>query len=176
MPQIHPGFRRGYYYSGIGYVDTMSTQKVTSDRIYLILTYIPFQVLFNYIGISVTTSVSNSECKLAVYNNNQETGYPSSLYNYFGTVSTSSTGNKEIVINHVFEPGWYYLAAIFDKTPTIRAKNINEFNDYWVGSINAWSKGTYLYYNSTYENQLPDEIDAYSYTQSKVPYIWLRRD
>jgi hypothetical protein len=176
MPQIHPGFRKGYYYGGIGYVDTMTTQKLSANRIYLVLTYIPIPVKFTYIGIAVSTAAAaNTLCRLGIYGNNQSTGYPDKLVEDFGTVNTSSNGNKEILINYDFVPGWYYLAALPNSTPTVRSKGSGEFNDYWGGSISPLSNASYLYMNSSYSSGLPDTIDSYSVTTGNVPYMWLRR-
>lgn len=176
MPQIHPGFRKGYYYSGIGYVDTKTTQALSANRIYLVLTYIPIPVKFTYIGIAVSTaSAANTFCRLGVYANNQSTGFPGELVADFGTVATSSNGNKEITINYDFIPGWYYLAALSSSNPTVRAKGNGEFNDYWGGSVTPITNATYLYVNNAYTNGFPETVDSYSYIQGKVPYIWVRR-
>lgn len=176
MPQIHPGFRRNFYYSGIGYVDTMTTQRITANRIYLVLTYIPIPVEFTYIGISVSNaSAVNTFIRLGIYSNNQSTGYPRKLVEDFGTVSTSSNGNKEILINYKFIPGWYYLACMSNSNPKVRAKNNSEFNDYWGGSVNPLTNATYLYINNSYSSGFPETVDEFLYITDRIPYIWLRR-
>lgn len=176
MPQIHPGFRRNFYYSGIGYVDAMSTQVMTANRLYFMLTYIPVPVIFNYVGIAVSTAgAANTNARIGLYSNNQSSGYPDSLVQDFGVVPTSSIGNKEITIDYNFIPDWYYLTVLFSGTPTVRAKGNGEFNDYWGGSFTPTSNATFLYTNQTYNNGFPELVSGFTVIQGKIPYVWLRR-
>lgn len=175
MPQIHPGFRPDYFYGGSPDLDSVSTTRVVSDRICFTLLFCPIVTVFNRIGIEITSS-NNSECRLGIYSNNDDEAVPNKLILDAGVVSCQSNGIKEIEINIELIPGWYWLAALWENTPTVRAIVNGEFDDFMMGSPSVSVNGYYLYYDYSFSNgDLPLTIPEVSNHNARIPFIHLRR-
>jgi hypothetical protein len=173
MPQIHPGFRPDFYYGGVSDIDAITTLKVTANRIIFTLFYVPVPTTFNRIGIDVTAT-HNSNARLGIYENNGFEAVPGNLVLDAGLVNCNTIGIKEITINQMIMPGWYWLAALFQNQPTVRAISNGEYDDYIMGLASSTSGGYYLYYNYTY-NVLPQSIPSTLVHAAAIPYIHLRK-
>lgn len=175
MPQIHPGFRPDYYYGGASDIDAITTLKVTANRIMFTLFYVPVLTIFNRIGIEITNT-HNSNARLGIYENDNAEAVPSSLVLDAGLVNCNTTGIKELNINQSLIPGWYWLAALFQNTPTVRAVTNGEYDDYLMGLPSPTAGGYYLYYNYNYtNNNLPITIPSVLVHSAAIPYIHLRK-
>jgi hypothetical protein len=115
---VIPNFRvfpTGNYFTAKA---TGSTSSVT-----LTMTAIPFWVststTFTKIGIYVSSTGSSSAFRLGIWNNNATTDKPDTLFADYGTVSTTSTGFKEVT----------------GQTITLSA------GLWWIGGVNTGSPG-----------------------------------
>src|SRR5579859_8225321 len=109
----------GRYYSS-PLVNTLATFTHTLNVLYAIPFHVPYPATFTSINIEVTTLGSGNHIRLGIYNDNN--GVPGSLVLDAGTVLTTTTGGKSIVINQTLVAGWYWLASVSDSsTPVVRA-------------------------------------------------------
>lgn len=111
----------------------------------------PFRVdkptTYTRIGINVAVAGGNN-ARLGIYAAGTDTS-PGSLILDAGTVSTSTTGSKEITINQTLMPGLYYLAIIADGNPSYMGPGSNyfmlPFNGYGTGLTSpcrGWFRST----------------------------------
>jgi hypothetical protein len=80
------------------------------NRMYAIPFIVDSLISVDRIGITVNTADSTGSVRLGVYESSA--GLPSSLLIDAGTVSITTTGNKEITISQTLLPGLYFLAAV----------------------------------------------------------------
>jgi hypothetical protein len=78
--------------------------------------------VFDHVGVSVTTLASGGLIRLGLYASNPATRVPTTRLYDFGTVSTTTTGDKFIAVSLTLEPGLYWLAACADNT-TVRCQS-----------------------------------------------------
>lgn len=122
--QAHPrvggsnfGYVSGnYYYGGVGTFGT-NTFTAAANQLYAVPIDVAFSVTLAAICIEVTTLAAGN-VRMGVYRNSG--AYPSTLVVDAGTADTGTTGFKEIVTTQVLTPGKYWLASVFDATPTLR--------------------------------------------------------
>lgn len=110
-PSIKPPMQAGRYYSN-PFILTVSSATLTANRLYATGIYIGNSTTITKIGIEQATGAAGN-ARLGIYNMGTD-GLPSSLVLDAGTVTTTSTAEKEITISQVLAAGWYYLAAVFD--------------------------------------------------------------
>jgi len=106
---VWPSIATGRYYFPRGWGST-STVAITKD--FAIATppiIIPERTTFTTIGIHVTVGVASSVARLGVYKMGAD-GVPTTLVLDAGTVSTASTGERNITISLTLEAGAYQLA------------------------------------------------------------------
>jgi len=116
-PPPMPAHVAGRFYTN--FVETQTgTQAVSANTLYGIPFFVPTPTTYTTIAIEVSTAVAGN-CRLGIYNDSA--GAPGSLVLDAGTVSTGTTGLKTIAISQLLNPGWYWLAAVFDAAPTVRA-------------------------------------------------------
>ena len=75
-----------------------------------------------YLGIAVdvtTAGAAGTLARLGIYQ--WDNGLPGARVLDAGTVSTATTGVKEIVISQALDPGFYFLYCVVDGAPTLRA-------------------------------------------------------
>jgi len=174
---ITTGGQNSRYYPGYGYfINPTQTYSVTANRLYAKPYSISESISFTKIGINVTTAVAGN-ARLGIYT--WANGLPGSLVADLGTVSTTTTGDKEISITQTLAAGAYALVAIFDATPVIRGHNTNPTE---IGNYLGWddSSGTGGNPGDVYESRTYGALPAtfgtpvYEYV-GVVPGIWLRK-
>lgn len=104
------GHRAGTRYSSATMFSTPSGSTMFAN----VLAYVPFccgkKARFTEIGLQVTAAGTGS-VRLGIYKNGA--GQPTDLVLDAGTVAVTSTGVKTITIAQTLEPGWYWLASVF---------------------------------------------------------------
>lgn len=183
MPALHPGHRSGRYYGGIDMVEAASTRVLAANRIYFSLIFITENINISRIGISVIQA-SGTGGRLGIYRNDDQNGWPKELFHDAGIVNTSTTGIKEIAINLETPAGWYWIAGLFDGTPTLTGKTSGEHSRFYVGVPNIVA-GSYMaiydYDYGTLPETIPLIYPEYGGTSGNnthfpgaVPYFWFR--
>ena len=127
---------------------------------------------FDRIGINVATAVAGN-IRLGLYN--MANGYPTTLLLDAGTVSTATTGVKEIVISQNLNAGLYALAMVADATPTLSGgTNHIGISSMLFGAPGGSNDPTMAYtYVFTYA-ALPANYAAGASGSSVFPRIFLR--
>jgi hypothetical protein len=139
----------------------------------------PVATTWTRIGVRVGTSVASSLARLGVYAVGN-TGLPTTLLQDFGTVSTASTGDREITISYTMDPGSYYLALICDSAVTF-AGHLTESGmaAYMFGaSSTTVSASIALWYETGSGSTLPSTANTTltaEDTSLRRPMIWLRK-
>ncbi len=104
------GHRSGTRYSSA----VMFTGPTGTAMFANILAFVPFccgkRTTFSEIGLQVTAAGTGS-VRLGIYKNGA--GQPTDLVLDAGTVAVTSTGVKTITIAQTLDPGWYWLASVF---------------------------------------------------------------
>lgn len=98
----------------------LTTLAVTSGSLYATPIFVAQpSVTLTAIGIEVTTfATGNVRCGIYY----DSSGAPGALLQDSGTASTGTANNfKSISTSQVLTSGWWWLAAVFDATPTVRA-------------------------------------------------------
>lgn len=115
-----PGYASGNYHQGLGWSGGggATTLTVTANRLYAKVFVCLSSETFTKIGIEVTTG-AGTNARLGIYSSSN--GRPGSLLLDAGTVSTATTGEKEVTISQALPAGTYFLGAVFDNTPIVRA-------------------------------------------------------
>jgi hypothetical protein len=172
---FHPGIIPGKYYGSPDLVDAWTTQAVTSNRLYATPLYIPRRTNITRIGIEVTNSSVGSQARLGLYNLDNTDGEPGSLIVDGGVVATNTNGLKEAVVDVNLNPGWYYMAAAFSGTPTVRAIGVSsETMRSLLGATapNANNQTiTVVFAFDVLPNTFPDA----EYSNVNRPWLWVRR-
>lgn len=107
-PPYHPGLVANRYYSAPH--DTIAANAVAANVIYFIPVLVPHRTTVLKLGFTVTTLGAGS-ARLAIYR--AKGGVPEILQIDAGTISVSTTGDKEISISQQLDAGTYYLAINF---------------------------------------------------------------
>ncbi len=102
---------------GVGAVTTLVT---SANVLYATPIFTPLAATITTIGIEVT-AFATGNVHLGMYHDSA--GVPGSLLFDAGAVSTgTANGFKSIgSLSQALSPGWYWLACVFDATPTVRA-------------------------------------------------------
>lgn len=177
-----PGIARvaNNYYFGWGVAPgTAGTRLVTASRVYYILFSNPVSTTWTRIGVRVGTSVASSLTRLGVYAVGG-TGLPTTLLQDFGTVSTASTGDRELTISYTMNPGSYYLALVCDSAVTFAGHLTDAAAaSYAFGaSSTTASAGIALWYETGSGSTLPSTANTTltaEDTSLRRPMIWLRK-
>lgn len=112
-----------YYVAGQSGVTTVA---IAANTLYAAPILIPRQLTFTSINMEVTT-LSAGNLRLGIYKDKYmasgatDGGYPDVLVLDAGTVNTGTTGGKAVSISQLLDPGWYWLAAVANATPTVRS-------------------------------------------------------
>jgi len=162
------------YYNGLGFIPSTSTLTLTSDRMYGKVFTVAETETFTRIGIEVQTAVSGN-ARLGIYN--FVDGVPTTLVADLGTVSTSTTGEKEITISQALTAGIYVLAVIADNASALfRGTNDLTILSHFTGAQSGQSGTEVAFFIDTTFGVLDDPFGSVSYTSGTgVPTIWLRK-
>lgn len=132
----HPGFRTGYYYGHPASTTTAAGSAVTANQLYAIPVFVPETVTITKVALFVTTGAASSNVRLGLYN--CAAGVPTSLVIDGGTASTAgSSTTPSVTISQSLSPGWYFIAAVFDGTPTIRVATANRGTILGMSTVNG---------------------------------------
>ena len=110
------GYRTNNYYFPYLMASAGGTGTLSPNQIYYVAFFVRQKTTFTRIGIQVTTS-SGTIARLGIYN--AADGRPTSLVLDCGTVSTTTTGEKEATISQSLNVGFYFLAVVSDGSPFI---------------------------------------------------------
>lgn len=115
--------------SGLYYAPSIATALSTGNLGQNFLAAVPFEVgqttTFIRIGCDVTVAVASSTLRFGIYTADIDDsgGAPGTLILDAGTVSSATTGLKEITISQQLTPGLYWVAVVAQagaSAPTIR--------------------------------------------------------
>jgi hypothetical protein len=168
-----PGYKSSRYYpSG---ACNASTLVVTANLLYGLPLLIFQKQAFTKIGIEVTTGAATN-CRLGIYANSASAIAPGALVLDAGAVSTASAAKVEATIGVTLNPGLYWLAALFDNTPTVRTAAIGANTGSQFGGVTNPSTGQDSFYSATQTyGALPGTFTAGSMSQVNLfPCTWLR--
>lgn len=120
---------------------TKTTQALTANQLWLNTIVIPRPMLIQAVGVNVTTAVASTSVRLGLYNltkqpdggNTYDSIFP--LIADFGTIDSSSTGNKSISTSLKLGKGTYFSAFISNGAPTITASTSAYIPVNGVGSM-----------------------------------------
>lgn len=163
-PPAHPGMVAGRYY--FRYLATVrDSEAMVADRIYLTPIFVPRPQTVVNIGIEVTgPAAAGKLIRLGLYDN----GLASGTFNLLvdgGTVTADSAALKEVTISQPVSPGFVYVAAITDGTPTVRATlddNFGAVGMTFLGLTAPPSGITRIYKGATF-GALPATISGPTY-------------
>ncbi|MFW6125476.1 MAG: hypothetical protein ACOC58_00060 [Chloroflexota bacterium] len=124
------------------------TLTVTANRIYYTPIFVSEDTTFIRIGCNVTTAVAGT-ADLRIFE--WDDGLPGAQILSAGTVDTSTTGYKEIVINQTLARGYYFLAIRCTAAPTLRGLDILASMQLPVSGRDSVS-GSYLYHAILYDD------------------------
>lgn len=172
---FHPGIITGRYYGPPDLIDNWTTQAVLANRLYASLIYIPRRTNINRIGLEVTTLASGSQARLGIYDLDNDSREPGSLIVDGGIVDTGTTGIKEVIIDVDLNPGWYYMAAAFSGTPTIRAVIVTAENFRSLMGVTAPNTNNQNLNVPFTFGALPITFPTAVYTNVNKPWLWIRR-
>ena len=166
------GYRDDYYYYAFGRTNS-SAMVAVAGRLYTAPFLISEDETFTRIGIDVE-GADTGNARLGIYN--FANGVATTLVADLGTVSTSTTGNKEISISQSLTAGLYAIAVITDAAPSLRRGGVTAgMSQYVTGAANETASTTGAYETRSY-GALPASF-TYSgdVTTSTEPLIWLRK-
>lgn len=164
------GYATNRYNYGLAIAAT-SGAAVTANRLYAIPHIVGATTTFTRIGIRVTSAIAGN-ARLGIYN--WAAGVPTTLVLDCGTVSTSSTGDKEITISQSLAAGVYALGVVFDAAPSVAVANERNLINYLVGDASSTSNDVFQYVAHVYA-ALPASFGTPTYTGTASPSLWLRK-
>lgn len=155
----------GRYY--VGHDQSLAAGKaVTSPETVFIPITFPIDVTADRISLFVSTAVALSTVRLGIYSSRTD-GLPGLLLLDAGTIDSSSTGLKEIVISQVLKGGYTYWLALNGSTSGIAAWGPGGTNvSYDLGRTSgALDANTHrLYYSGSTAGNLTADLTAASFT------------
>lgn len=98
---------------------TVGTIALAANTLYGVPFYVPQGNTYTALACEITTTQANSTVRMGIYNDGG--GVPSTLVLDAGTVSAITTGGKTISISQYLPAGWYWLAAVSNTIPNVRA-------------------------------------------------------
>lgn len=104
-----------------------TTRPITANRLYYQPIYVERSRSFIRIGVHVTTAVASSVLRLGIYAASFDSNgdlTPGALTVDAGTVDSSTTGEKEIVIAETLAEGFHWLASSSGHGPTLSVPSL----------------------------------------------------
>jgi hypothetical protein len=177
-PVQYSGIRPNYYYTGPGLIYGSVDFTMFPNRIYMTPFLMSKTQTITRIGINVGVTVVGG-ARLGIYNADE--GLPSSLVLDAGTVSTSTTGEKEITISQSLSPGQYFAAVLCDVAAGLKRPR-NQTSAELIGSaggIVAIDQQAALGHSGFHPYANGDLPDPFTGTgdqiaNSATPIIWVR--
>jgi hypothetical protein len=174
----HPGYVTGRYYPPFGSKLQPTPVAVSANFIVGAIFLCGERTTFTKIGITVATAVAASNIRLAIYN--MSGGIPTSLLVDSGSISSATTGDKEVTISVTLEPGVYYLGLNGDNAGVYVNWCEGAFQRMQFGQSAPGTYDTLLYGSSTF-GAMPGTFPTTAYVDTSIswnalhPYIWLRK-
>lgn len=167
------------YYMPWGMIPgSAQTKTVVASRVYYYLFFNSRNITWTRIGSRISTGATGN-ARMGLYAAGSE-GLPTTLLQDFGTFSTSSSGEKEIVISYTMTPGAYYIALVSDAAPTYSSyfftANLTTYS-YGIAATNL-IVGSSLWYESSSDNTLPSTANTTLTTENTSlvsPIVFLRK-
>lgn len=133
------GYTANQYYTGMLILSGGNSQAVVANRLIVSPFILGAAATFTKIGFHVST-LSAGSARIGIYN--MANGVPSTLVLDCGTVSTSTTGDKEIVISQALTAGCYAIAVVFNATPSVLIADQNSGGYFQAASFIFGSPST----------------------------------
>jgi len=110
---VPPRVKTGYYYTNLG-TDNSGNFSVSAGTTNLVVQpfYLGASATAVRLAVQVATSAASGVMRLGIYSNSASEDYPSTLLLDAGTVSTATTGAKQITISQSLTAGLYWLAYL----------------------------------------------------------------
>lgn len=126
----------GWSFQGIASLD------VPVGELFFIPIYVARTIIYDRIGIQVNIAVAASLARLGIYDPNAAGTAPGALVLDAGTVSTATTGIKEITISQSLTPGFYFLAIVRDAEAAVRVRGVDGGNEIFSVPVSGKSLST----------------------------------
>lgn len=117
-----PGYVAGQYYGSAIQLGTGATQTLllAANELRAFPVFVSKnQQLFDRVGVEVSTAVAATNIRFGLYKDNS--GYPGERLLASGSVSSATTGLKEVTTSLRLAFGVVWLAVLSDGAPTLRA-------------------------------------------------------
>lgn len=166
-------------FSATRYIVPMTTNAATTADTLTqdLLCAIPFPLhssgTVTRIGTNIQATGSGS-LRLGIYNSSG--GQPGTLVLDAGTVSTGTTGDKEITISQALTAGPYFFAFLGSSTTgSVRCYSATSVVNVF-GTDTSTTHGSWMWRSSVTYGALPADESAQSYTVANgaMPILWLR--
>lgn len=164
------GYALNRYNYGLAVAAT-SGGAINANRLYATPYIVGETTLFTRIGMRVSSAIAGN-ARLGIYN--WDDGIPSSIILDCGTVSTGTTGEKEITISQSLSPGIYALGIVFDAAPSVALATERDLINYLVGDATSTSNDVWMYMSHTY-GALPATFSSPVYSAVQPPSLWMRK-
>lgn len=173
----HPGLVTNRYYGSYADGNTLTAGSFTTGTLYAVPIFLSTGLNFNRVGIEVTTrsSVTGAVARIGLYNNGPD-GNPGTLAADLGTVSTTSTGAKEIAINvNVSGTQFFWLAVMVNQTVSLRA-TASTTGSFILGRTSTSGTGVNSASASLAYGAMPANFPANpTGDTANPPFIWFRK-
>jgi hypothetical protein len=143
-----------------------NNSAVAANTLYVAPLYIPVAGVYTKASIRVTTLAAGN-CRMGIYVD--ALGGPGALLKDLGTVGTGTAGKMEVTFSQVILPGWYWMAAVFDATPTVNCPS----GSMGVRDVSSATSASVLGYSRafTYAALPADESAAVYAISAVVPLV-----
>lgn len=119
--------RTGVYLGPLAVTSTTGVLSMSADILYAMPLFVARAITIDRMTINVTTADAGQVVRLGIYGNGTNL-YPGALLLDASTVSTTATGHKEITgLSQAIPKGLYWVVALSDGTPIIRALGASDF-------------------------------------------------
>lgn len=148
-----------------------TTLALSANRLYFLPIIISATQTFTRISINVTT-LSAGNARLGIFNDTS--GAPSTLVLDAGTVSTTTTGLKEVTISQSVSAGVYWLGFVCDATPTVSSFSYTNNNVIALLGVSGFGGQPYhhIYKSFTY-GALPSDASGSQTADNGVSAPWI---
>jgi hypothetical protein len=107
-----------------------SNLALAANRLYMVPIFISRRRAVTTLAINLGTLQGTSAIRLGLYNANPTTGQPLTLIQEAtsgaqidSSTGTGALGTKTAAVSQTLNPGWYYLSAHTDGTPSVHGSN-----------------------------------------------------
>ena len=171
----------GYYISNVSttWGDGLAAMAggLTNDQMYLVPIFISEDMTIDRIAIEVTTAAASSTVRLGLYSSTDSV--PSTLIADFGTVSSATTGVKELTVSQAVSKGLIWAAYVCSNSSSVRLRQIQDgYQTLTYGSTVAHMFANCSYTETGVTGALPDPTTATIATAGAVSFngvVVLRR-